>query len=57
MKRLKSGIETDREKLEEKIEDLRKLNNELAEKAFGMPAEDGGAGNGSAVHTEEREGV
>ena len=58
MKRLKNGIVTDREKLEEQIEDLRNLNNELAEKAFGSAeTKDGGKEDGSAVNPEEKEGV
>lgn len=34
---LKKGIRNDRKSLEDQLEDLRRLNNELAEKAFGAP--------------------
>lgn len=36
---LKKGIRNDRKSLEDQLEDLRRLNNELAEKAFGAPAD------------------
>lgn len=35
---LKNGIKAERKNLEDQNEDLRRLNNELAEKAFGAPA-------------------
>jgi hypothetical protein len=34
---LKKGIRNDRKSLEDQLEDLRRLNNELAEKAFKEP--------------------
>lgn len=54
---LKKGVRNDREDLEEQIKGLKRLNNELAEKAFGMPAEDGGKEDGPAVNPEEKEGI
>ena len=36
---LKKGIRADRKSLEEQLEDLKRLNNDLAEKAFGVPVD------------------
>ena len=36
---LKKGIQTEKDDLMEQIQDLKRLNNELAEKAFGVPVD------------------
>ena len=41
---LKKGIRVDLQSRENEIEDLKKLNNELAEKAFGLPVDTGNDG-------------
>ena len=42
---LKKGIKSDQDSLREQIQELKKLNDDLAEKAYGLPVDrgDGGA--------------
>ena len=51
---LKDAIRQEKEDHERQVENLMRLNNELAEKAF---EKDGGTEDGSAFDPEEREGI
>lgn len=45
---LKTGIKADRESLEQKIEELKRMNDALVEQQTGLPVIKEGAGNGNS---------
>lgn len=52
---LQQGIVNDRNSLKEQLEEMRKLNNELAEKAFGMPVVNGGGDTDGSAEDSGKE--